>query len=309
MTTEEALQLLAHLCASSVAGSLRELGREIEVGGPEIVQQGASPFAEAPVPGVEANVELDEGLAGESILLLSRGAAERFALSGEGETEPAAEEDMDAVVGRVAVHVATAVAATAGGILGQNVPIGEATTLAYAGVQDAGGSSEKSPHAFVIPFTVDGEPGRFVLCVQNAFLIKAAPGLDEIAELSEAAATTGDGIPDDALRDIKVRVWAELGRARLPLAQAVAIPSGAVVQLDRAADDPIELFVNGRLFAQGRLVIREDEWAVEIEQLVHDPQRAELAVVVETNGGAIDVVDVVDSDPQGAVVAADNSPR
>ncbi len=307
MTTDEALQLLAHLCAGSVASALRELGREIDVGTPEIVQQGSSPFADAPVPGIEASVELDDGLAGESILLLSEAAARllvesaqaQAAETGAGEI-PAegAADDLEAVVGRIAVHVTTAVAATAGGILGQNVPIGHATTLRFATLDEVGSSSEKSPHAFLIPFSVDGEPGRLVQSVQNAFLIKAAPGLDEIAELSEAAASSGDGIPDEALRDIKVRVWAELGRARLPLAQAVSIPSGAVVQLDRAADDPIELFVNGRLFAHGRLAVREGEWAIEIEELVSG-QRAESAVVVDTQ----------DSDPQPARAAADNSPR
>jgi flagellar motor switch protein FliN/FliY len=299
VTTDEALQLFAHLCASSVAGALRELGAEIEIDPPEIMQQGASPFVDAPVPGVEANVLLDEGLAGESILLLAEAAAEKFSWPAEGEEPPGSEE----AARRVAVHVTTAVAATAGGVLGQNIPIGEATTLRYATAEEAGGSSEKPPHAFVIPFAVDGEPGRFVQSVQNAFLVKAAPGLDELAELSESAASIGDGVPDEALRDIKVRVWAELGRARLPLSQAVAIPSGAVVQLDRAADDPIELFVNGRLFAHGRLVVREDEWAVEIAELVSTDERAELAVVVDTSGGPLD------EDPQPAVAAVDNSPR
>jgi flagellar motor switch protein FliN/FliY len=307
LTTDEALQLLSHLCAGSVAGALRELHGEVEVGAPEVVQQGSSPFAEAPVPGIEANVELDDGLAGESILLLSEPAARLLADSAqaraggaEAEEAPAelAADELEAVVGRIAVHVTSAVAATAGGILGHNVPIGDATTLRFATPAETGGSSEKSPHAFVIPFTVGGKPGRLVQCVQNAFLIRAAPGLDEIAELSEAAASSGEGIPDEALRDIKVRVWAELGRARLPLAQAVSIPSGAVVALDRAADDPIELFVNGRLFAHGRLTVLDGEWAIEIEELVSG-SRAELAVVV----------DAPDPDPQPARAAADNSPR
>jgi flagellar motor switch protein FliN/FliY len=307
VTTDEALQLFSHLCAGSVASALRELGREIDVEAPEVVQPGASPFAAAPVPGVEANIELDDGLAGESILLLSEAAARLFA------DPERPDEDLEATIARVALHVTTAVAATAGGILGQNVPIGEATTMRFAEIEEAGGSSEKSPHAFVIRFSVEGQQGRFVQTVQNAFLIKAAPGLDEIAELSEAAAATGDGVPDDALRDIKVRVWAELGRARLPLAQAVTIPGGAVVQLDRAAEDPVELFVNGRLFALGHLVVREGEWAVEIEELVNGP-RAELAVVVETagaSGAPTEVLEgeVVDPDPQSAPAAADDSLR
>ena len=52
-----------------------------------------------------------------------------------------------------------------------------------------------------------------------------------------------------------MRVWAELGRARMPSAQIVGLPAGAVVELDRQADEPIDLYVNGRRFATGRLVV------------------------------------------------------
>lgn len=306
MTVDEALQLFSHLCAGSVAGALRALGLDVQFDTPEIVQPGVSPFADAPAPGIEASVELDEGLAGESILLLSEAAAERFAAAEEEGGAPAG--DLDAVVGRVAVQAATAVASAAGRILEQAVPVGKPTTLRYDDVEAAGTSSETSPHAFAIALTVDGEPGRFVHRVQNALLIKAVPGLDTIAELGEAAATSGAGVPDDALRDVKVRVWAELGRARLPLAQAVSIPSGAVVQLDRSADDPVEVFVNGRLFAHGCLVVREDEWAVEIEELVGARHRGEFAFVVDESQAAAAVA-AANSAPQPADGAADNSPR
>jgi Type III flagellar switch regulator (C-ring) FliN C-term len=41
-----------------------------------------------------------------------------------------------------------------------------------------------------------------------------------------------------------------------------------VVELDRAPDDPVDLFVNGRLFGTGRLLLVEDEWAVRIETVL-----------------------------------------
>ncbi len=286
MTSDETLQLLAHLCQTSVASALRELGIDAETGAPELVQQGASPFAAAPAPGIEARVELDGGLAGEVVLLASDEAAAALAeLVGEGQD----------AVDRVALHVATAIAAAAGGILGQDVPVGEPATQRYERPEEAGATSDKPPHAFAIPLSIGGAPALLVRSVQNAFLIKAAPALGDIADQSEAAAGTGDAVPEDALRDIKVRVWAELGRARLPLAQAVSIPSGAVVQLDRGADDPVELFVNGRLFALGRLVVRDDEWAVEIAELV--------------SGLRPEVVALVDGQAQPVEAATDNSPR
>jgi flagellar motor switch/type III secretory pathway protein FliN len=41
-----------------------------------------------------------------------------------------------------------------------------------------------------------------------------------------------------------------------------------VVELDHGADDPVDLYVNGRRFATGRLLAGEAGWAVRIENLV-----------------------------------------
>jgi flagellar motor switch protein FliM len=68
---------------------------------------------------------------------------------------------------------------------------------------------------------------------------------------------------------VPVRVWAELGRTRIPLGAALELPPGTVLELDQGAEAPIELFVNGLCFAHGSLeVAAEGEWAVQIDTLV-----------------------------------------
>jgi flagellar motor switch protein FliN/FliY len=72
----------------------------------------------------------------------------------------------------------------------------------------------------------------------------------------------------DTIREIPVRLSVELGRSFMPLSRAVSLPPGSVVELDRGAEDAVDLFVNGRLFATGVLVVAEGgEWAVRIERL------------------------------------------
>ena len=72
-----------------------------------------------------------------------------------------------------------------------------------------------------------------------------------------------------SLAGIPVRVWAELGRAQMPSAQVVGLPSGAVVELNRSAEEPIDLYVNGRRFATGRLMVVDGtDWAVRIETVL-----------------------------------------
>ncbi|HST56933.1 MAG TPA: FliM/FliN family flagellar motor switch protein [Solirubrobacteraceae bacterium] len=102
---------------------------------------------------------------------------------------------------------------------------------------------------------------------------RANPGADAPpadappADATAAAAQTLAGIA--ALRNVNVRVWAELGRTKLPLGQALELPPGTVLELEQGADDPIELFVNGLLFAHGSLVVTDDgEWAVQVHTLV-----------------------------------------
>jgi flagellar motor switch protein FliN/FliY len=70
------------------------------------------------------------------------------------------------------------------------------------------------------------------------------------------------------LRGVSLRLWAELGRVRLPVGRAVGLASGSVVELDRSVDDPVDLFVNGRRFASGSLLVSDDgDWAVRIDEI------------------------------------------
>jgi flagellar motor switch protein FliN/FliY len=102
--------------------------------------------------------------------------------------------------------------------------------------------------------------------------------IDELS-MQDAAATdgamnrAGGDVPEtlgiqEALAGIELRVWAELGRTRLALGRALELPLGAVVDLDRAADAPVDLFVNGLCFAQGHLLVTDEgEWAIVIDEL------------------------------------------
>jgi flagellar motor switch protein FliN len=130
---------------------------------------------------------------------------------------------------------------------------------------------------------VCGEPCRLVQLVPNAFVVRMTRALDELgselaapdsgvaAPSGPASDSTRDGSP--SLAGISVRVCAELGRARMPSAQIVGMPAGAVVELNRQADEPIDLYVNGRRFATGRLMVVDGaDWAVRIESILGQPE-------------------------------------
>jgi flagellar motor switch protein FliN/FliY len=92
---------------------------------------------------------------------------------------------------------------------------------------------------------------------------------------AEAAAATHPGVrirgAGDWLRESKLELAVELGRARMNAAKAVALPAGSVVELDRQADEPVDLYVNGAPFARGRLLlVGGTDWAVRIESFIND---------------------------------------
>jgi flagellar motor switch protein FliN len=102
-----------------------------------------------------------------------------------------------------------------------------------------------------------------------------SPDLEPIEEIED--------IPDPAedlaehLLDVNVRFWAELGRARLPLAEAVALGTGAIVDLDKEPDEELDVLVNGLPFAKGKLLLVDGEWAIRLERIVAAPEAVEHA--------------------------------
>jgi flagellar motor switch protein FliN len=88
-------------------------------------------------------------------------------------------------------------------------------------------------------------------------------------------------VPDPAedlaehLLGVDVRFWAELGRAELPLGEAVALGTGAIVDLDREPSDPVDVYVNGTRFATARLLVVDGEWAIRLEEILATPGAVE----------------------------------
>jgi flagellar motor switch protein FliN/FliY len=101
-----------------------------------------------------------------------------------------------------------------------------------------------------------------------------------------------DEMGPTSLLDMPLRVWAEIGRTRLPAAYVVGMPPGAIIDLDCEPDEPAELFVNGRLFGTGRLVLVDGEWAIRVESLVGDDDGE--APVEQPSGAVQDSVEAAD---------------
>ena len=68
--------------------------------------------------------------------------------------------------------------------------------------------------------------------------------------------------------DVPVSLTIELGSCQLPMREVLQLAVGSVIQLEKAADAPVELSVNGKLIARGEVVVIEDRYGVKIIEVI-----------------------------------------
>lgn len=78
----------------------------------------------------------------------------------------------------------------------------------------------------------------------------------------------------DMLMDVPLKITVELGRTQMTLRQTLELVQGSVVELDRLAGDPVDIFVNDRLLARGEVVVVDDKFAVRITELLDSKTKA-----------------------------------
>ena len=72
----------------------------------------------------------------------------------------------------------------------------------------------------------------------------------------------------DLLSDVNLNVKIELGRTRMLVEDVLKLSEGAVVELDKLAGDPVDVYVNDRHIAQGEVLVLNDNFCVRIHEIV-----------------------------------------
>jgi flagellar motor switch protein FliN/FliY len=70
------------------------------------------------------------------------------------------------------------------------------------------------------------------------------------------------------LLDIPVNLTVELGACHLPMQEVLRLGVGSVVQLEKASDAPVDLFINRKLFARGEVVVMEDHFGIKVTEII-----------------------------------------
>lgn len=220
-----------------------------------------------------------DGAVGRALLTLDRRAA-RVLLAGAPPEDAPAPDDTETELGASELG-----ASELTGLADLGDRLNEAATEALGALlgqqlryEAAQASLVEDPRYIVRPgavqaicttFAVGDQRARLIQFAPNALVMRAVQAFEELAQdtihpLHEA----GAGPSEEALGTMRLRVWAELGRTELGLADALGLPLGAVVELEEDADAPVDLMVNGMRFGVGRLIVTDDgEWAMVLDEI------------------------------------------
>lgn len=111
---------------------------------------------------------------------------------------------------------------------------------------------------------------------------------DEAAKLAafetlagNAAAVAAQPAPDsksgdvniDSILDVPVTLSMEVGRTRIPIRNLLQLNQGSVVELERAAGESLDVFVNGTLIAHGEVVVVNDKFGIRLTDVISPAER------------------------------------
>lgn len=77
----------------------------------------------------------------------------------------------------------------------------------------------------------------------------------------------------DRVLDVPVQLTAELGRTRITIKNLLQLSQGSVVELDGLAGEPMDVFINGYLIAQGEVVVVNEKFGIRLTDIITPSER------------------------------------
>ncbi|MFM1847920.1 MAG: flagellar motor switch protein FliN [Pseudomonadota bacterium] len=105
-------------------------------------------------------------------------------------------------------------------------------------------------------------------------------GLEKVAdaasEVIDATRQTPAGAPTlDLIMDVTLQVAVEVGRARMSIQDLLQLGAGSVVELQKLAGEPLDIYINGKAVAHGEAVIVNEKFGVRLTDIISQVERVE----------------------------------
>jgi flagellar motor switch protein FliN/FliY len=106
----------------------------------------------------------------------------------------------------------------------------------------------------------------------NANVAEARPAeFDSLRE--DGSSGSAQDVNIDVILDVSVVLSMEVGRTRIPIRNLLQLNQGSVVELDRAAGEPLDVFVNGTLIAHGEVVVVNEKFGIRLTDVISPAER------------------------------------
>ncbi len=127
----------------------------------------------------------------------------------------------------------------------------------------------------------------------EAALAEAQSSLNQIKEtVDDPSPSDLAGLGDQALSaelpcglgmlgDVDLHVMVELGRTDMLVEDVLKLGAGSVVELDKLAGDPVDVYVNQRLIARGEVLVLNDNFCIRISEIVANLQEEAQQATLE----------------------------
>lgn len=87
----------------------------------------------------------------------------------------------------------------------------------------------------------------------------------------------------ELLGDVDLQVKIELGRTQMLVEDVLRLAEGSVVELDKLAGDPVDVYVNNRLVARGEVLVLNDNFCIRISEIVDQLDEKQIELAIEAN--------------------------
>ncbi|MEK2646738.1 flagellar motor switch protein FliN [Bdellovibrio sp. BCCA] len=109
-------------------------------------------------------------------------------------------------------------------------------------------------------------------------LVAEAAGMAAADGGKKAAAAAAPSQNDRNLNlilDIPLKVSVELGRTKMPVSELLNLTQGSVIELNKLAGEPMEVYVNDKLIARGEAVVVNEKFGVRLTDIISPAERVE----------------------------------
>ena len=91
----------------------------------------------------------------------------------------------------------------------------------------------------------------------------------ELPEFEESRFSGNDSMEKlNFLKDLQLSIYIELGRTQMQIKEILELERGYVIELDKLASEPVDIFVNNKKIAEGEVVVIDKHFGIRIVNLV-----------------------------------------